>query len=191
MKEKDYDFISYFKEKIEKLISDNVAKLIRELAKSGYLVSFIFEKVIPEKIKKTIISFIDNKNVLNSNLDNFKENYLFDLKIPGSKLLFQKFFSLLKNCKNDYINKEDEYRKNTKKKLDQVNTKEITLEDVHFDKKQYIKSRLWNEELLSENIFNDYYQEIIKDFFYLLFYNKQNNSVINENQKQFLLFLYE
>ena len=97
----------------------------------------------------------------------------------------------MKNCKNDYINKEDEYRKNTKKKLDQVNTKEITLEDVHFDKKQYIKSRLWNEELLSENIFNDYYQEIIKDFFYLLFYNKQNNSVINENQKQFLLFLYE
>ena len=93
LKEKDYDFISYFKEKIEKLISDNVAKLIRELAKSGYLVSFIFEKVIPEKIKKTIISFIDNKNVLNSNLDNFKENYLFDLKIPGSKLLFQKFLA--------------------------------------------------------------------------------------------------
>ena len=190
LKDKDYDFISYFVEKIEKLISDNVSKLIRELAENGYLVSFIVEKEIPKEIKKTILSFIDNINLKNSNLDNNLDNYMLDLKIPGSKLLFRKFFSLVLNCKNEYINKEDEYRKKPKKK-DENSNKEITLEDVHFDKKQYLKNRLWNEELLSEDIFNHYNQKIIEDFIYLLFYNKEKNSKITKIQEGFVLFLYE
>ena len=193
LNDKDYDFISFLIEKIEKLISDNVAKLIRELAKNGYLVSFIFEKEIPEKIKKIIISFIDKINILNSNLDNNYDNYFLNLKIPGSTLLFHNFYNLVKNCKNEYLNKEEEYRKNVnvKKKVENTDEKEITLEDVHFDKKQYIKNGLWNEELLSDDFFNNYYQDIIKDFLYLFFYNKENNSIITKQQEEFLLFLYE
>ena len=191
LKDKDYDFISYFVEKIEKLISDNVSKLIRELAENGYLVSFMFEKEIPKEIKKTILSFIDNINLRNTSLDNNLNYYMLDLKIPGSKLLFRKFFSLVQNFKNDYINKEDEYRKKPKKKDENTKIKEITLEDVHFDKKQYLKNRLWNEELLSEEIFNLYYIELIKDFMHLLFYNKENNSKISKKQEEFLLFLYQ
>ncbi len=190
LKYKDDDFIRFFVEKIEKLISDNVEKLIKELVNSGYFVSFIFEKDIPEKIKKSIILFIDNINLLNLKTENNINNHLLDLKIPGSKLLFQKFYSLLKNCKNEYINKENECRKSIKKKLDTNNLKEITLEDVHFEKKQYLKSCLWNEELLSDNFFNDYYNEIIQDFFYLLFYNDEKNITINQKQLEFLLFLY-
>jgi len=53
-----------------------------------------------------------------------------------------------------------------------------------------LKSCLWKEELLSDNIFNGYYYEIIHDFFYLLFYNKEKNITINKKQEEFLLFLY-
>ena len=53
-----------------------------------------------------------------------------------------------------------------------------------------MKSCLWKEELLSDNIFNGYYYEIIHDFFYLLFYNKEKNITINKKQEEFLLFLY-
>jgi len=190
LKDKDDDFISFFVEKIEKLISDNVEKLIKELVNSGYFVSFIFEKDIPEKIKKTIIQFIDNINLFNPSIEYNLDSYLLDLKIPGSKLLFQKFFSLLKNCKNEYINKENECRRPPKKKSEKTKVKEITLEDVHYAKKHYLKSCLWNEELLSDNIFNDYYKEIIQDFFYLLFYNNEKNITINKKQEEFLLFLY-
>ena len=190
LKDKDADFISFFVEKIEKLISDNVEKLIKELENSGYLVSYILEKYIPEKIKQSIILFINDINLLNPSTENNLGNHLLDLKIPGSKLLFQKFFSLLKNCKNEFINKENECRKPIKKKSEKTNVKEITLEDVHFMKKQYLKSCLWKEELLSDNIFNDYYNEIIHDFFYLLFYNNEKNITINKRQEEFLLFLY-
>jgi hypothetical protein len=89
------------------------------------------------------------------------------LKIPGSRLLIQKLFNLLKNCKIEYINKEEEFRK--KKKKDDKNKPNKTLEDVYTEKKQYLKNRLWNEELLNENIFNDYSKEILQDMFYLLF----------------------
>ena len=125
LKDKDDDFISFFVEKIEKLISDNVEKLIKELVNSGYFVSFIFEKDIPEKIKKTILQFIDNINLLNPNIENNLDSYLLDLKIPGSKLLFQKFFSFLKNCKNEYINKENECRKPQKKNRKKLKLKKL------------------------------------------------------------------
>lgn len=73
--EKNIDFISYLKEKVELLISENVKKLIIELAKSGYLVSYFFEKVIPPKFKKPIFSFINiinfTNNIANENLDNY------------------------------------------------------------------------------------------------------------------------
>ena len=50
--EKDYDLISFFFEEIEKIISDYVEKIIKELIKNGYLVSYLFEKEIPQKFKK-------------------------------------------------------------------------------------------------------------------------------------------
>ena len=189
LKEKDFDFISYFVEKIELLISDNVKKLINELGKSGYLVSSIFEKEIPKNIKDTIISFIEHLNLVESKFNDNIENYLIDLKIPGSRLFIQKLLNLLKNCKIDYINKENEYRK--KKKKDDKNKSNKTLEDVHAEKKQYLKNRLWNEELLTDSIFNDYSKEILQDMFYLLFYGKDKDSIINKKQEDFLLFLYE
>ena len=189
--EKDNDFMSYFVERTEKLISENVEKLINELGESGYLVSFIFEKDIPQKIKDTIFSFIENLNLSKSKSRNNNENYLIDLKVPGSRLLIKKMLNLLKICKIEYINKEDEYRK----KKDNKKKETKTLEDVHYEKKQYLINKLWNEELLTENIFNDYSKEIIQDMFCLLFFNKISkidiNKNINKNQEEFLMFLYE
>ena len=103
--EKDFDFISYFLDRIVFLISENVEKLIKELGKNGYLVSCLFEEEIPPKLKKTIFSFINNINISKtaSSGDNLDE-YLLDMKIPGSKLLFKKISNLVKNCKIDYLN---------------------------------------------------------------------------------------
>ena len=191
--EKDTDFMSYFIERTEKLISENVEKVINDLGQSGYLVSFMFEKDIPQKIKDTIFSFIENLNLSKSKSQNNNENYLIDLKIPGSRLLIQKMLNLLKICKIEYINKEDEYRK----KKDNKKKETKTLEDVHYEKKQYLINKLWNEELLTENIFNDYSKEIIQDMFCLLFFNKiskiNNNENKNQNktQEEFLMFLYD
>ena len=189
--EKDNDFMSYFVERTEKLISENVEKLINELGESGYLVTFIFEKDIPQKIKDTIFSFIENLNLSKSKSRNNNENYLIDLKVPGSRLLIKKMLNLLKICKIEYINKEDEYRK----KKDNKKKETKTLEDVHYEKKQYLINKLWNEELLTENIFNDYSKEIIQDMFCLLFFNKISkidiNKNLNKNQEEFLMFLYE
>ena len=126
LNDKDDDFISFFVEKIEKLISDKVGKIIKELENSGYFVSYIFEKEIPEKIKQSIIQFINNVNLLNSSKENNLDIHLLDLKIPGSKLLFQNFFSLLNDCKNEYINKENECRKPIKK-----NQKKLKLKKLH------------------------------------------------------------
>ena len=187
--EKDFDFISYFIEKIELLISDNVEKLIKELGKSGYLVSYLFEKEIPKKLKEPITSFINNINLIKNISDDNLENYSLDLKIPGSRLLIKKLSNLVKNCKIEYLNKEDEYRKGSKKKEDKKKKKR-TLEDVHFEKKQYLKSRLWNEELLTDEIFSEYSQEILKDFLTFYFYDPNKKKSINKQQEEFLLFLY-
>ena len=191
--EKDFDFFSYFIEKIELILSHNVEKLIKELGKSGFLVSYIFEKKIPSELETPIFSFINNINLSKNISDDNIENYSLDLKIPGSKLLIKKLSNLAKNCKIEYINKEEEYRKGTKKKEDKKNPKKVaikTLENVHFEKKQYLKSRLWNEELLSDNIFSKYSSKILKDFFNLSFYDKNKKSSINENQEKFLEFLF-
>ena len=157
--------MSYFIEKIENLISGYVSQIIKELLQSGYLISLIFKKEIQEKIKKIIFSFISDINLTNNNSENYIDDYLLELKIPGSKLLFYKFYSLLEICKYDYLKKEGEYRKKKKDEKDKV--KEITVEDILHEKKHYLKSRLWNEDLLTENIFNDYNKEIIEDFLYL------------------------
>ena len=187
LREKDFDFISYFVEKIELLLSDNVEKLIKELGKSGYLVSYLFEVEIPEKLRNPVFSFINNINLLKDKVDDDLESCTLDMIIPGSKLLIKKLTSLVKNCKIDYLNKEDEYRKGSKKK---DNIKKKTLEDVHFEKKQYLKSRLWNEELLNDDIFSNYSQDILKDFFTLYFYDINKKQSLSEKQEEFLLFLY-
>ena len=57
---KDYDFISYFIERIVSIISYNVEKIIKELGKNNYLVPCFFDEEIPQKFKKTIFSFITN-----------------------------------------------------------------------------------------------------------------------------------
>ena len=116
LKEKDYDFLSYFIERIEKLLTENVEKLIRELCKSGYLVSYFFEKEIPLKLKNPIFTFINNINLSKDKSDDNIEDYSLDMKIPGSRLLITKMTNLVKNCKIEYLNKEDEYRRGPKKK---------------------------------------------------------------------------
>ena len=188
--EKDFDFISYFLERIVLLISGDVEKIIKELGKNGYLVSCLFEEEIPPKLKKTIFSFINNINIAktNSSGDNIDE-YLLDMKIPGSKLLFNKISNLVENCKIDYLNIENEYRKASKKKTDKKAKKKI-LEDVHYEKKQYLKSRLWNEELLTEEIFSVYFQDILNDYFINTFYDINTKTSLTERQEEFLQFLY-
>ena len=114
--EKDFDFISYFIEKIELILSNNVEKLIKELGRSGFLVSYIFEKEIPSELKLPIFSFINNINLAKIKSDDNIENYSLDLKIPGSRLLIKKLSNLAKNCKIEYLNKEEECRKGIKKK---------------------------------------------------------------------------
>ena len=187
--EKDYDFLSFFVDKIEILISDKVKKLIRELGKNGYLVSCLFDEIIPPKLKEPIFSFINNINLSNVKYDENIENYLLDLKIPGSKILIKNLTNLIKNCKIDYLNKEKEYRKGAKKKDDKI-AKKKTLEDVHFEKKQYLKSRQWNDNLLNNDIFSEYCEDIKKDFFTLFFYDLNKKTTINTKQEEFLLFLY-
>ena len=187
--EKDFDFISYFLERIELLISENVEKLIKELGKNGYLVSCLFEEEIPPKLKKTIFSFINNINISKTISSENLDEYLLDMKIPGSKLLFKKISNLVKNSKIDYLNKEDEYRKATKKKTDKKE-KTKTLEDVHYEKKQYLKNRLWNEELLNEDIFSEYFQDILKDYFVYSFYDINTKTSLTDKQEEFLQFIY-
>ena len=102
--EKDFDFITYFKERIIRLISDNVEKLVKELYKNGYFVPCLFSKVIPPKLKNVIFSFINDINISNINSDDNLDEYLLDLKIPGSKLLFKNISNLVNSCKIDYLN---------------------------------------------------------------------------------------
>ena len=187
------DFINYFLEQIEFLIRDKVAILIQELGKNGFLVSCLFEKEISPKLKQTIINFIDNTNILNTNIKSEEQydldKYLLQMKIPGSKLLFENIKNLVKMCKNDILNIEDEYRKSKKKK---TNDKEKikTLEDIYYEKKNYVKNRLWNEELLKENIFSENYEDIMNDFFIYYFYNSNTKETINSKQKEFLRFIF-
>ena len=186
--EKDFDFLSYFVERIDMLISDYVEKLIMELGKNGFLVSCIFEEEIPPKLRKIIFSFINNINISKTVSSDSLEEYLFDMKIPGSKLLFKRISNLVKNCKIDYLNAENEYRKGTKKKYKKETRKII--EYVYFEKKQYLKNRLWNEELLTEEVFQEYFPDILKDYFVYTFYDNTKKIFINENQEEFLQFLY-
>ena len=106
-----YDFISFFIEEIEKIVSDYLKKLIQELIKSGYFVSYLFEKEIPPKIKKLIFYFINSINISKSvSLSNYDE-YIQILKIPGSQILFENIIDLVKLCKTDYLSIENECRK--------------------------------------------------------------------------------
>ena len=116
LSQKDTDFISYLIEQTELLVSTFVGKLISELGRSGYLVSYLFEKEIPPKLQKPIFSFINNIN-LNRDISNGNnlEDYSLDLRIPGSRLLIKTLSNLVINCKIDYLNKEDNIRKGTKK----------------------------------------------------------------------------
>ena len=101
--------------------------------------------------------------------------------------MFDKISNLVENCKIDYLNIEDEYRKSSKKKTDK---KRKILEDVYYEKKQYLKSRLWNEELLTEEIFSIYFQDILKDYFIYTFYDINTITSLTEKQEEFLFFLY-
>ena len=187
--QKDVNFIMFLDEKIEILVSEKVGQLIGELGASGFLVSSLFEKEIPKKLKRLILSFINNVN-LNDNVQNEKrlEDYSLDMKIPGSRLLYNNLSNLIINCKIDYLNKENNVRWVGKKKKNQSDEK--TLENVHFEKKQYLKSRLYNEELLTEDINTEYLSDILKDLLTFYFYDKETKKSINENQLEFLLFLY-
>ena len=60
IKEKDYDYISYFIDKIKKLISDNIKNIINEIVQKGYFNSNVFELELPSDIKKAVLSLIEN-----------------------------------------------------------------------------------------------------------------------------------
>ena len=185
--EKDYDFISFFLESMEELISNNSKKIIIELIKNGYIVSYFFEKEIPSQFKKVIFSFINNVSISKSASSNLEE-YIYNLKIPGSQILFKNLKNLVKICKIEYLNVEEEYRKPAKKKTEKSEKKK--LENVHYKKKQFLKNRLWNEELLTEEIFSQYYQEILKDFFTFYFYDQNTKTSITQRQEEFLFFIF-
>ena len=189
LQDKDYDFFSFFIESINNIISENLRKILNELGKNGYLISMLFEKEIPEKIRNYVFPFIDKIDISKSEGSILSNNYLIDLKIPGSLLLFNKLISLIKNCKIEFINKENEYRTTSSKKKDK-NVKILTLEQVYSKKRQYLKDRLWNEELLNEDIFGIYSKEIIHDFFKIYFF-KEKNEIMNNRTEEFLYFLFK
>ena len=180
LREKDNDFISYLKEQIELLISNNVKKLIIELAKNGYLVSYFFKKNIPQLLEKPIFGFIKNinlTNIINENL----ENYYLDLKIPGSRYLLNKLINLANNCKNDYLNQENECR---------VGKNEIDLIKLYLEKKNYLKTKTYNEELLNDEILSLYLNDILSDFFKFYIYNNNFKNPASKKEEEFFLFLY-
>ena len=192
--EKDFDFLSYFLEGITMLLSKYVGKIIKELYDNGYLVPLIFEKEIPPKFKEIIFLFIKNINLninLNKKTNDFNlDEYFIDLEVPGSKLLFNKITNLIKNCKNDYLNIENKYRKKRIKNIDNnEKDKIITLEDVHYDKRLYLKDKLSNEELLKDDVLSMNFEKILKDFFMNSFYDIHNKTSITEKQEKFLRFL--
>ena len=192
LKEKDDDFISFFLVEIKKKISDYLGKLIKELIAHNYLVSYLFEKEIPPKFKKIIFSFIENINIANSTSSLDLDKFIANLKIPGSLILFKNITDLVNICKIDYLNIENEYRKPQKKKSgkDGKNEDKRNLEDVHYEKKQFIKNRLWNEELLTEDIFSQYYNEILKDFFIFFSYEQNGSYSLSAKQEDFLFFIF-
>ena len=183
-----YDFISFFIEEIEKIVSDYLKKLIQELIKSGYFVSYLFEKEIPPKIKKLIFSFINSINISKSvSLSNYDE-YIQILKIPGSQILFENIIDLVKLCKTDYLSIENECRKiKSIFENDEIIKK---LENIHYEKKQFIKNRLLNDKLLIEDIFNQYFHEIFNDFFIYRFYRRNTTTSLTTKQVDFLSFLF-
>ena len=192
--EKDFDFITYLKEKLVKLISDNVEKLIKKLMKNGYFVPCLFNKVIPPKLKNIIFSYINNINISENNSDDYSDDdldeYLLGLKIPGSNLLFKNLLNLIKSYKTYYLNTENQYRSNNRKNSEK-NEKEIILssEDIHYEIMKIIKNKLLNEELFKEDIFHEYFHDILKDFFINNFFDINNKSDLSDKQIQFLEFL--
>ena len=188
--EKDNDFLSYFIEGIKSQLSEYVSKLIKELYNNGYLVPVLFEKEIPNKLKEIIFSFIKNINLDKKSVDNNLDEYFINLEVPGTKLLFKKISNLIKNCKKDYLNIENNYRKNIVKKINNnENENVITLEDVYYDKKLFLKDKLSNEDLLKDDFFSSYFQEILKDFFMYNFSDINKKTSLTEQQEQFLRFL--
>ena len=61
---------------------------------------------------------------------------------------------------------------------------------MHFEKKQYLKNKLWNEELLTIDIFSEYFQDILNDFIIYTFYDKNTKTYLNKKQIEFIQFLY-
>ena len=178
--EKDIDFISYLKGQIELLISEKVKKLIIELTKNGYLVSYFFNKKIPQKLEKIILNFIGNINIASVEDENLDE-FTVDLKIPGSRYLLQRIINLANNCKNDYLNKENECR---------IGKNDINLDLIYTEKKNYLKTKIYNEDLLNEEILSEYLHFILTDFFKLYFYDSYSKKPISLNEEEFLMFLY-
>ena len=192
IKEKDDDFISFFLVEIKKKIVDYFGKLIKELIEHNYFVSYLFEKEIPPTFKKIIFSFIENINITNSTISINSDKFISNLKIPGSLMLFKNIAELVNICKIDYLNSENEYRKPQKKKRgkDEKNENKRNLEDIHYEKKQFIKNRLWNEELLTEDILSNYFNEILKDYFIFFSYEQNGNCSLSTKQEDFLFFIF-
>ena len=191
-------FITYLKYKVEKMISKKVSILFWGIVNSNYMTKLMYGKEIPQNFLLKFNSLIETINL--DKIDNREEksdNYLVELIIPGSKLLFINLSNLIKKCKYEFINKEDEFRKNIKNKKtskkDEINIfEDINILDNYYNNKIiYLKNELWKEELLEEMIFNKFHVEIKRDLIYLLFYNKNKKESISKIQEEFLLFLYE
>ena len=195
---KDNDFITYLKYKVEKMISKKVSILFWEIVNSSYMTKYIYGKVIPPDFLLKFNSLLKKINLEQfDNKEEKSDDYLLELIIPGSKLLFRNLSNLIKKCKYEFINKEDEFRKNIKNKKaskkDEINIfEDINILDNYYNNKIiYLKNELWKEELLEEMIFNEFHVEIKRDLICLLFYNKNKKESISKIQEEFLLFLYE
>ena len=62
------------------------------------------------------------------------------------------------------------------------------MEEIHYEKKEFLKLELWNEELLLDDMIEKYFEQILRDLFKIFFFDKNNKQrkTISKNQEDFL-----
>ena len=143
LKDKNFDFISYLIERIQKLISENAKIAINEMIQSGYFESFILEKESQNNSQKNsqinsqnieLINKIqklenDNLNLLNKVKELENENNRlksFESEIIELKKILNKYEEENKNLKNNLIKFENQIKilENENKNLEKILSEE-------------------------------------------------------------------
>ena len=62
------------------------------------------------------------------------------------------------------------------------------MEEIHYEKKEFLNLELWNEELLLDDMIEKYFEQILRDLFKIFFFDKNNKQkkTISKNQEDFL-----